>query len=246
MQKELSVLVGGQAGEGIRRAGVLIAKLLNRCGYNIFIYDEYPSLIRGGHNFSVVRASEEKIFAHRSNLDLILALNKDAIERHGVKLTPKGFILFDKDKTKAEGVGISLTEIVNSLGGKEIMRNVALIGAFAKAVGIKWEVVEEVLKREMPKQKELNIRISKEAYTQASTLIEIKLIQKEPVALLTGNEAIALGAVKAGLGMYLGYPMTPASSLLHYLAASSKDLGIITIHPENVLNTMAGHLRWKN
>ena len=51
--------------------------------------------------------------------------------------------------------------------------------------------------------------------------------------VLSGNEAIALGAVKAGLNMYIAYPMTPASAILHYLAAHEKETGVVTVHPES-------------
>jgi 2-oxoglutarate ferredoxin oxidoreductase subunit alpha len=49
--KEYSILIGGAAGQGSRKAGLIIAKLFNKLGYNIYIYEEYQSLIRGGHNF---------------------------------------------------------------------------------------------------------------------------------------------------------------------------------------------------
>ena len=59
--KEISILIGGKAGDGIKGAGQIIARLLNRLGYRIFLYDEYPSLVKGGHNFNVIRGSEKKI-----------------------------------------------------------------------------------------------------------------------------------------------------------------------------------------
>jgi len=62
--KEISILIGGKACDGIRQAGHTLARILNRIGYRIFFYDDYPSLIRGGHNFSIVRASEKRIEAH--------------------------------------------------------------------------------------------------------------------------------------------------------------------------------------
>ena len=63
--KEMSILIGGKAGDGIRQAGHTLARLLNRIGYRIFFYDDYPSLIRGGHNFSIIRASKKKIEARK-------------------------------------------------------------------------------------------------------------------------------------------------------------------------------------
>ena len=59
--KEVSVLIGGKAGDGINSAGSMVAQLLNHLGYRIYMYFDYPSLIRGGHNFTVIRGSEQDI-----------------------------------------------------------------------------------------------------------------------------------------------------------------------------------------
>ena len=59
--KDYSVLVGGQAGDGIRQAGSLVARLFARLGYHIYFWDDYPSLIRGGHNFSLIRAGDRRV-----------------------------------------------------------------------------------------------------------------------------------------------------------------------------------------
>ena len=63
--KEISILIGGKAGDGIKEAGHTMARLLNRLDYRIFLYDEYPSLVKGGHNFNVIRGSDKKISAHK-------------------------------------------------------------------------------------------------------------------------------------------------------------------------------------
>jgi len=52
MEHDYSILVGGAAGQGSRKAGLIIGKLFSQYGYRVFIYDDYQSLIRGGHNFS--------------------------------------------------------------------------------------------------------------------------------------------------------------------------------------------------
>ena len=80
--KEVSVLIGGKAGDGINSAGSMVAQLLNHLGYRIYMYFDYPSLIRGGHNFTVIRGSEQDIGSCRDTIDFILALDKETITRH--------------------------------------------------------------------------------------------------------------------------------------------------------------------
>ncbi|WP_456434437.1 2-oxoacid:acceptor oxidoreductase subunit alpha [Thermosulfuriphilus sp.] len=232
--KEFSILIGGQAGDGIRQAGNTVAKLLNRLGYRIFFYDDYPSLIRGGHNFSIIRAAEKKILAHRERVDLIVALNQETVERHRWRLKEGGTILFDAQKVKAEGVGVDFRALVRAHQGAPIMRNTAAIGALAGFWEIDWEVVSGVIEDTIPKALETNLQIARSAYEQTVGLgLKVDPLSASPVPLLTGNEAIALGAVQAGLNIYIAYPMTPASSILHYLAAHEEELGVVTVHPES-------------
>jgi len=232
--KEISILVGGKAGDGIRQAGHVIARLLNRMGYRIFFYDDYPSLIRGGHNFSIIRAAEKGIDAHKETVDVIVALNQDAVENHKHRLNIGGIILFDSKKSDAEGLGLDFMEIVKKFDGKPIMRNTAAIGALAGVLNIEWSVLEKVIMDAVEKDVDLNLKIVRDAYDQIENPSKsVPKLDQNPLPLVSGNEAIALGAVKAGLNMYIAYPMTPASAILHYLAAHEKELGVVTVHPES-------------
>jgi 2-oxoglutarate ferredoxin oxidoreductase subunit alpha len=232
--KEISILVGGKAGDGIRQAGHIIARLLNRIGYRIFFYDDYPSLIRGGHNFSIIRASEKRIVAHKETVDVIVALNQDAVENHKHRINTGGIILFDSKKADVEGIGSDFMDIVKKFGGKPIMRNTAAIGALAGVLNIEWSVLEKVIMDAVEKDVDLNLKIAQHAYDRIENPSKfVPKLNQEPLPLVSGNEAIALGAVKAGLNMYIAYPMTPASAVLHYLAAHENELGVVTVHPES-------------
>ena len=232
--KEISILVGGKAGDGIRQAGHIIARLLNRMGYRIFFYDDYPSLIRGGHNFSIIRAAEKRIVAHKETVDVIVALNQDAVEKHKHRLNTGGIILYDSKKTNAEGLGFDFMEIVKKFDGKPIMRNTAAIGALAGVLNIEWSVLEKVIMDAVEKDVGLNLKIAQHAYDRVENPSKsVPKLDQKPLPLVSGNEAIALGAVKAGLNMYIAYPMTPASAILHYLADHENELGVVAVHPES-------------
>jgi len=232
--QEISILIGGKAGDGIKEAGQTIARLLNRLGYRIFLYDEYPSLVKGGHNFNVIRGADKKIRAHKKDLDIIVALNRETVEKHKGDLKSDGIVLYDSDKVKAAGTGLPFTAIVKEMEGTSIMRNSAAIGALAKTLDIEWSVVDKLLAERIEKQSDLNLKIAQKAYdTVSKPHLSLTRLGKDPQPLLTGNQAIALGAVQGGLNMYIAYPMTPSSGILHFLAAHDDDLGIVTIQPEN-------------
>jgi 2-oxoglutarate ferredoxin oxidoreductase subunit alpha len=237
--EELSILVGGKAGDGIRQAGQTLARLLNRIGYRIFFYDDYPSLIRGGHNFSIIRASKKKIQAHKEKVDLIVALNQDAVDKHRHRLNSGGIILYDSEKVEAQGVGIDFMGIVKALEGTPIMRNTAAIGALAKLLNIEWSILESDITDTIEKAVDLNLKIAQSAYDSIEKAwLSVPKLNQKMLPLVSGNEAIALGAVQAGLNMYIAYPMTPASAILHYLAEHENDLGVVTVHPESEIGVV--------
>ncbi|WML67835.1 MAG: 2-oxoacid:ferredoxin oxidoreductase subunit alpha [Methanoregula sp. SKADARSKE-2] len=235
---EISVLIGGKAGDGINNAGAMVAQLLNRMGYRIYLYFDYPSLIRGGHNFAIVRGSDQYIAGHRNRADFVLALNKETIDRHREKYSHETVIIFNADQMKLPGNGISVKAILSEEKAPEIMGNSAMIGAFAKAAGIEWSKVEEVFRVHMPKAPDLNLRVARKGYDVQVQIRAIGRGDNRPVALLTGNEAIGLGLVRGGLETYLSYPMTPSSSLLHFLAEQEDRFGLMVVHPENEIGVV--------
>ena len=232
--EDFSILIGGQAGDGIRQIGGLVAGLLGRLGYHVFFWDDYPSLIRGGHNFSLIRACRCMIQANTSDVDLIVALNEDTVKNHAWRLKEGATVVYDADAFEAEGVGMKFTSIVKEAGGKPIMRNTAAFATIGKMLGLKWETLQDLVTTSFKKETETNLAIAKAAYGEAGDAkLDIEQGPAEPLPLMTGNEAIALGAVAAGLDLYVAYPMTPSTSILHFLAAHEEELGVVTYHPEN-------------
>ena len=238
MNIDYSILIGGAAGLGSRRAGLLIAKLFSSLGYYVFIYDDYQSLIRGGHSFSNLRISTSKKISSCSKIDFLIVLDKRTWIEHKSELKKQGTLIYNSDKLKVSrqrAIGIPAQTIIQDAGGKKIMENIALVAGFAKILGIEWKVLRELLTKEFSKSRDVNLQIAKKSFEQNKSLTKIKKIKRVNFPLLTGNEAIARGAMKAGLGLYFAYPMTPATGILHYLAGHSKDFKIKTIQLENEL-----------
>ncbi len=235
--EDFQVLIGGAAGQGSKAAGQLIAKALNKYGYKIFIHEDYPSLIRGGHNFSVIRAAKEEKRSLKRKVDFLLALDRRTIEEHKEELD--GHLIFDSEKDDSEGINVPLSKIANEKG-EAMMKNTALFGAFCKIIGISEEVMKEVVS-ELPKT-ELNLKVAEEAYNFVEEKETVEKYGGE-TNLVTGNKMLGLGALKAGLDIYFAYPMTPATSILHFLADLEQDYDVQTMQPENeiaVINAALG------
>ncbi|HOK79743.1 MAG TPA: 2-oxoacid:acceptor oxidoreductase subunit alpha [bacterium] len=237
MVKDFSILIGGKAGDGIDRASVIIGHILSSIGYRIFVHRDYPSLIRGGHTFSIIRASEKKVSAHKEKIDILIALNSETLDKHRKILKNQCFYIYDSDQIKTHpdicGTGIPISMILKEENALELMRNSCLIGAFSKSAGIEWDVVEKILRITIPKEVELNLKVAKRGYDSAKQIINIEKIQQNSLPVLTGNEALGLGLIAGGLDAYIGYPMTPSSGLLHFLAGVAPKFGLNVIHAEN-------------
>ena len=252
MSKDFSILIGGEAGQGSRMAGLIIAKIFNFIGYKIYIYEDYGSLIRGGHNFSQIRAAEIEFQSRKEKINFLLALDKKTIDFHKKDLEKNGLIIFNSDKIElrdynppsalpakggAPGIGVPIEKITKEMGGIPIMANTALIAAFAKIIGIDWKILEGVLRKEIKHEIDLNLKIGKRAYEISKNLLKITGGDPLSTLLLTGNEATALGLTKAGLKFYFAYPMTPATSIMNFLA-KREDLNVKVIQPENEISVI--------
>ncbi len=223
MQKEYSIIIGGAAGLGSKKAGNIIAQLFSGLGYKIYIYEDYQSLVKGGHNFSLVRASSKTVGAIKEKVDFVIALDELTSSIHSKQLKDKNNIIYNADKFSLKyGVPVFANQITKENGGLDIMQNTALVGAFAKVVGLDWNYAKKVFKKEFPVSTETNIQIAQTAYKSSKTLLTIPKISNKIYPLLTGNQATAMGALNAGLDAYVAYPMTPATGILNYLSSVDK------------------------
>lgn len=240
-----SVLIGGKAGFGIDKSGLIIAKILNQLCYRVYIYRDYPSVIRGGHTFSIVRAAKVRIATHLEKIDFLLALNQDTMNFHEDRLKENSVVIYDSDSvepgnlpSEIKAIGIPIAKIIKEENASEIMRNTCIISAFAKVAGISLDTLEMVLKKEMEKEIELNLKVSRRGYDAVGMAVKIEPLVQPILPLISGNQAIGLGLIKAGLKTYIAYPMTPSSPILHFLADAAKDFGLKVIHPESEISVI--------
>ncbi|MFH0889895.1 MAG: 2-oxoacid:acceptor oxidoreductase subunit alpha [Candidatus Aenigmatarchaeota archaeon] len=236
-------LIGGEAGFGVREAGLIFAKTCTHAGFNIFGHVEYPSLIRGGHNTYQVSVDDE-VFCQSKNVDIIVALNKETIDKHTNELSKGGAIIYDSgsmtkdvEKTNALFYPVPLKQLVTETGGKDIVRNTVAIGASCAVVGLDFSFVKDSLSEEFKSKGaeivEMNVKAAKAGYDYIKKNFKnefaftLKPKNREEKIVLTGNDAIGIGAVKAGCNFYAGYPMTPVTSLMQFFAAHAKDYEIV-------------------
>ncbi|NYT17192.1 MAG: pyruvate ferredoxin oxidoreductase, partial [Methanomicrobiales archaeon] len=235
---DLSVLTGGRAGDGINSAGLLVSHLFNRMGYFTYMYFDYPSLIKGGHNFTITRAADTPVGACRERVDVVLALNQDTIDLHRDLMHDRTVVIFDSGKATADGQGIPVQEILKTEQASAVMGNSCMIGALAGATGIPFAVIEDVFRKQIPRGLEKNLAVAGKGYASVKQVYRVEQKVQEPFPLLSGNEAIGLGLLHGGLDAYVAYPMTPTSNLLHFLAGVAEDHPLTVVHPENEISVI--------
>ncbi len=234
---DIQIIIGGAAGDGTKATGHLIGKILNRGGYKVFIHEDYSSLIRGGHNFSVIRGTKNGENCIRESADFLLALNEDSVDRH---IGKGGVLIYNSDQVKKrDGIGVP-AETIAKEEGAVIMKSNALLGALCKIIGVSWELIGDVF--EGFPHSEKNLKVVRRVYDSQEEKGKMKKT-KESLSLITGNEAIALGALEAGMENYFAYPMTPSTSILHFLSKIKEAYKINVFQPENeigVINAALG------
>jgi len=256
--KEMTFKIGGEAGQGVESSGAGFAKALARAGWHIFGVQDYYSRIRGGHNFYQIRASERPVYSHAESVDVLLALTQEAIDRHCAEIAEGGAVICEEclavdcaalDQRDVSYFPVPLTDIARDQGGSEVMRNTAALGAAAGLVSFPFEaiasVIEDNFRSKGSDAVNTNLQVAEAAYHFAQdnyaarsnyTLGRIEDAPRRMV--LDGNQALSLGALLAGCKFVAGYPMTPSTPILQWMAAHGERYGVVVKHTEDEIAAM--------
>ncbi|HLE21187.1 MAG TPA: 2-oxoacid:acceptor oxidoreductase subunit alpha [Vicinamibacteria bacterium] len=244
---DLALAIGGAAGQGIATPGNILARTFVRRGLHLYAYNAYQSIIRGGHIFLTVRVSDHEILSHGDKLDLLLALNQDTMDRHLRLMGPGSRIIFNGDEIKpgktAEGAELCpmpVNELSNNSRNKLVQNTVAL-GVCMFLFGLDFKVLENALTLQFKKKGQdmvdENVGVARAGFDYAKANVKAfpqPLPEgKKPLAVWTGNEALAMGGAAAGVKFYCAYPMSPSTGVLHWMATNARDLGIMVRQVED-------------
>lgn len=235
----LNVVIGGEAGQGLVTIGQLLAKGLVRKGYFIVVTQGYQSRIRGGHNTFAIRAGLEEILASQEAIDLLICLDAQTGTLQRSELSPKGLMVVD---SQWEGAGSDSLKVPFKEIASPKYANTVALGVAGSLIGLPEETLGQVLGdffgHKDPSLLEENRKALKTAYqwTEGQSPSFPKLsppLAPRPRLMITGNEAIALGAMSAGIRFLSFYPMTPSTSIALTLAAQAETLGMIVEQAED-------------
>src|SRR6267154_1841750 len=148
---DFAVGIGGENGQGIASTGDILARIFARRGLNVNAYNAYQSIIRGGHTFLTIRASDGPVRSMGDKLDVLIPLNQDSMDRHLHLLGAGACVLFDSDKIKpgeaAAGVQFCPLPIKQLTAGNKLAANTVAIAATLQMLGVELQGLEDALQR---------------------------------------------------------------------------------------------------
>ena len=237
-----NLLIGGAAGQGIDTTAAVFEKLLKQSGYFVFTVRDFMSRVRGGHNFILIRFANEKIMSHSDQLDGIVALNEETVELHRDKLSEQGFILCDEAVKVSDKrmIKIDMQALAKELGNPRVAGSIAT-GALLKLFGLELEheqasaVMKEFVKDQYV---DINIKAIEAGYGEVSPHYDGDPGDFQDWMLISGNKAVGLGALAAGLRFYSAYPMSPSTGVMEFIASHAEACGVVVEQAEDEIAGM--------
>ena len=243
---DFALAIGGEAGQGIATPGDILARIFVRRGLHLYTYNAYQSIIRGGHIFLTVRVSDEEVNSHGDRLDLLLCLNQDTMDRHLGLMGADTRVLYNGDNVTAgepgDGVQLCPLPIADLTQSRNrLVQNTVATGAVIALLGEDFATLEESMSLRFGRQGQAvvdeNVRVARAGYDHAMANFDPFShplgTGEKPLAVWSGNDAVAMGGAAAGVKFYAAYPMSPSTGVLHWMAQNARNLGIMVRQVED-------------
>jgi 2-oxoglutarate ferredoxin oxidoreductase subunit alpha len=214
---EFNVVIGGKAGQGAFSVELELTEMLSGLNYHFFATKNYMSRVRGGHNFHMVRISDHPVYAlSGGKWDMVIALDEETESRHRPNLREDGFYL---SPTLTANVAKEAQDDFHDVTAANTM----LVGVILAVIGAEPGKVRKIAEGSRLKHLMKGFEMA----------FQWKMAGTHPLApnagnhcLFDGNKAIAIGALLGGCQFLAGYPMTPATSIMHYFSSAALSLPV--------------------
>ncbi len=247
------VRLAGESGEGVISSGDILTQAAARGGYYTQTFRTFPAEIKGGPCMYQFRLSDEPIWSHGKDVDLLVCFNQEAWDLNWDSLGPEGSILYDvtevtiPDEYLPRARPVRMEELAKEIGGSLRAKNMVAVGAVTGVISFDTTPIEElVLRRYAHKEgvADANIAALHAGADEAADLkgrypLVAPVEVEEDRMLISGNQAIAVGAIAAGVDYFAGYPITPASDILEWLSVRLPQTGGLTIQCEDEIASLA-------
>ena len=226
------VRFAGEGGQGVVTSAEGLAQASTQVGYHALTYATFPSQILGGPTWTQARICTRPILSSGDQVDVLVAFNEEAYQTHAEEVRDGGVIIYNSDDftmTDPRSFGLGVDSLARSTGNNRAA-NMVVIGALAQLVHMPPQYLEDFVEARFRRGRDNDdeiissniqaMRLGRQHAAESGFVLG-DLASPEPPdyqqLMLKGNEAIALGAVHAGLGFYAGYPISPATTILLWM-----------------------------
>ncbi len=249
--RDVTLRIGGESGEGIVTTGEVLARIAAFAGLEVYTVRTIPAEIKGGHVMFQLRVGSEPVHSPGDKLDILLAFNQEAYDRHHGELRNGGILIYDNNELTPPAASgelhyaLPLTQLAKSI---DFMRgkNIVAIGALVKIFGLPYDKARVVVERQLGKRGGDLLVKNLQALELGHHYAEENITKEAPFNLgvpdddrgagrlvISGNQAFSIGALAAGCTFYAGYPITPASDIMEFLATELPKMGGTLIQAED-------------
>ncbi len=249
MPEVFGIKIAGPAGAGSTSAGETLLRAFVKSGYYCQGYPEYPSLIKGGHTSYLITVSEHPFPNNAPQVDLLLALTQTALNNEHPSIADSTQVVADQTLKNDHQIKYfhqpALLELAKT-AGNPLTLNTAMLGFASHQLQLNPDLVWSLIAQELGGKSETLLAQNKASFDKARELsvqFHLNLTLPKPQnqthrLVINGSQAIGLGSIAAGLNFYAGYPMTPSSPLLHFLAAHQTEFNYLVRQAEDEIGAI--------
>ena len=255
VQKSLQIRMAGESGEGVLSTGELVTRAAARAGYRVLTSKTNPAEIKGGHATFQVCLGPVPMMEAKDELDVLVAFNEEAWQKSGPDLRPGGLLIYDsasfqppQDPDRSQ-YAVPMTGIARDRLKFGLAKNVVAVGVVAALFDLDREVLCELIEQKFSHKGAEVVARNLEALDAGrdyvrevlpqEALFAVEADRRSPTRMLiNGNQALSLGFLAAGCSFFAGYPITPASDVMEFLAVQLPRVGGVLIQAEDEIASL--------
>ena len=253
---DVSIVLCGEAGQGIQTVEQILTKVLKFSGYNIFGTKEYMSRVRGGSNSTQLRVSSQRVCSPVDRIDILIPFDKKALEHVIGRIGEDTVIIGERKELFPDGgdekfncIDIPFSDIASDVGGAVYFNTVAT-GVIAGLFSVDRRRLNDFITTFFADSPDGMIEKNKDAAGRGGDAAQKLLdsgrivvdVGKNPEVeneiLMNGADAVGIGAIAGGCNFVASYPMSPATAVLVFLAAHADEFGIVVEQAEDEIAAM--------
>jgi 2-oxoglutarate ferredoxin oxidoreductase subunit alpha len=242
------IRIAGKTGEGVDSAGDILAHIAKESGLEVNTFRSFPPVIKGGNTHHDVRIGVRPVLCSGDDVDVLIALDGEQLARLKRDVAEDGWVLYDRDAVRdvperKNWVGLPLKSTARSVGAP-VMRNMVALGAVTRLAGLDGKRAAGIIRARFAAKGERVAEENRRAFEAGYRMHEPRMkpflprmseagAKEKDRLFLSGNEAMAFGALAADCKLFAGYPITPATDIMEWLAVRLPRFGGDVVQTED-------------